>query len=393
MRKFDRSHHCVLIETPEQLESFYHRTRAVDWMAFDTEFIPERYYRSRLCLISVASPLGNFIIDVIKVPDISLFIRFIDSPGILKITHAGENDYRILTAGYNAKPQNLFDTQLSYGFLNYEYPLGLQYLVNKELNQKISKQELRSDWEKRPLTQAQLDYAARDVIYLYSLADVMERKLKRSGKLGWAMQEHLRWEQPDFFKSDPDSYYGKLPMRNLSKKQKIFMVRLHQWRTKKAQSNNCPLNEVLKSRYITTIVKNFTMGKKALLRDRTLPDNMLHQNWSVFQRLYHESITVREESILERLPDESSDDIQSQLLLDQLHLLIKMKSAEHKVSPSLVMPRKEINKLKDDPTYFPDWLESGWRKELLGDDLLRWLSRRKSIEVDMQGDICKLVMK
>jgi ribonuclease D len=381
------------VETPEQLESFYMRNRAVDWMAFDTEFIPERYYHNKLCLISVASPLGNFIIDVIKVPDISLFIRFVESPGILKITHAGENDYRILVKGYGASPHTLFDTQLAYGFLDYEYPLGLQLLAQRDLNQQISKRELRSDWEKRPLTQDQLAYAARDVAYLEPLMNVIRRKLKMSGKLGWAEEEHERWENPDYFKADPVSYYCKLPMRNLSKRQKIFMVRLHQWRSQKAQSANCPLNEVLKSRYITTIVKNFTFGKKALLQDRTLPDTMLHRNWSVFQRLYHESISIREETLLDQLPDEGSESVQLQLVMDQLHLLIKMKASARSVSPSLVAPKKEINKMKEDRNYFPPWLGEGWRKELLGEDLMEWLKKRNAIDTSIEDNTCKLVMR
>lgn len=165
----------ILIEDSTKLDLFYRDNKGVDWLAFDTEFIPERYYFNKLCLISIVTPISNYIIDVLKLSHIRPFIRLLEDPTILKITHAGENDYRILALDHHVIPRNTFDTQLSYGFLDFDYPLGLQTIVEKELKTRISKVEMRSDWEKRPLTQDQLKYAVSDVIHLYPLMNILKK--------------------------------------------------------------------------------------------------------------------------------------------------------------------------------------------------------------------------
>jgi len=212
----------TLIDTPRQMKRFYHENRHADWLAFDTEFIPERYYHSKLCLISMATEKGNYVIDVIRNPDLGPFIKLLENKHITKITHAGENDYRILRLDYNVEPENIFDTQLAYGFLDYDYPQGLQILLYKEMKLRIPKVELRSDWEKRPLSQEQLSYAVGDVVHLFALKNVLEQQLKEESKLAWASDECRRWEASDYFDTAPLDYLSQLPMQNLTRKQKIF---------------------------------------------------------------------------------------------------------------------------------------------------------------------------
>lgn len=382
----------IFIEETTKLDLFYRDNRGVDWLAFDTEFIPERYYFNKLCLISVVTPISNYIIDVLKLPHIRPFIKMLEDPAILKITHAGENDYRILTSEYHVKPRNIFDIQLSYGFLDFDYPLGLQTIVEKELKTRMNKVEMRSDWEKRPLTQEQLKYAVSDVIHLYPLMNILKKKLSQRGKLAWSLEENLRWEEPDYFSRNPAEGFAELPLRNLTKKQKIFLIRLHQWRHDEAAKSNCPLNDILKTRHITTITKSIKAGKEALLNDRTLPDHILHQYWPHFDQLYHQEISDHEHTLLENLPPPDDCSPQTQVMMELLFHLVKMKAVQHTVSPTLLLPRREINKMKAESSYFPYFLENGWRKEMLGSDLILWLKKRKHIEAVMDGYTCILKM-
>jgi ribonuclease D len=393
MSKRVKEYTWTMLETAGQLDRFYRRSKTVEWLAFDTEFIPERYYLSKLCLIPVNTEEGSYIIDVLKVGDISPFIRLVEDSRILKITHAGENDYRILMNTYGAKPRNIFDTQLAYGFLDYEYPLGLQVLVERELKHRISKLELRSDWEKRPLTSRQLDYALGDVVYLYPLMKILEQKLEKSGKREWAREENRRWENPGCFDSDPLDYFSTLPMRNLSRKQKVFLIRLHRWRRGEAEKSDRPLNEVLKTRYLKTIAKIIRGGKSALLKDRTLPNSMVSRRGAVFCQLYEQEVTGEEKALLAQLPVEEHEDPRHRVMMEMLHQLIKMKAAEHSLSPSLVLSKKELNKMKNDNHYFPARLEQGWRKTLLGGELLQWLKNRNLIDVRIDGNTCVLTMR
>jgi ribonuclease D len=388
-----KSFDWTLIETPEQLEQFYQQNKSAPWLAFDTEFIPERYYHNKLCLISVATPNGNYVIDVIKNPSIKPFIKLLESPEILKITHAGENDYQILLIDYKVRPRNIFDTQLAYGFIHYEYPMGLQFLVERELRQYITKVELRSDWERRPLAHKQLNYAVSDVAYLFPLMKVIEEKLSKEGKLDWAKEECRRWEHPDTFQVNPIDYYNNLPLRNLSKKQKLFLIRLHNWRKKEARHTNRPTTGIIKTRFLKTIVKGIAGGKNALFSDRTLPQGILKQNWHYFQQLYQQEASSEEQELLIQLPDEQYIPPDRQVVSEMLHQLIKMKAAHRSVSPNLIIPKKDINKMKSDPHYFPTFLEQGWRKKLLGQGLLEWIKKRNTIDAQMDGHTCILTMQ
>jgi ribonuclease D len=393
---FDRKPVYTVVESAEHLERFYLENKDVEWLAFDTEFIPEKYFKSKLCLISAATSRGNYILDALKIGKMNGFLRLIEDPRILKITHAGENDYQILVTDYKARPRNIFDTQLSYGFLNRDYPLGLQYLVEKELKIRMNKGELRSDWEQRPLTAEQLEYAIGDVISLYPLMKVLKRKLKRNGKLAWAKEENSRWEKPGYFTGESMeflTYLYSISMRGLNRQQKAFLLRLHRWRYEEAARRNCPLSHVLKTWLLNTIVRNVKGGKPALLKDRTIPDGIVHHYWPMFDRFYSKKPDANERELMTRVQREENDDHHRTIVMDMLYPLIKLKALDQGISPNLVLSKREMNKMKADRYYYPPGLNGGWRRELLGPDLLQWLKKRNPIDITVENNTCILKMQ
>jgi ribonuclease D len=393
---FERKPGYKVIETQTQLTQFYNRNRNTKWLAFDTEFIPEKYFKSKLCVISVATAHGNYVLDALKLEKMDEFLFMIEDPRILKITHAGENDYHLLVTDYNVKPANLFDTQLAYGFLNRDYPLGLQFLVERELKIRMNKEALTSDWEKRPLTPEQLEYAVHDVLHLYPLMKVLKRKLKKKGKLEWADEENKQWEKPHFFSGDSDDltdFLNGLSTRGLNRQQKIFLLRLHRWRYEEARKRNCPLSQVLKTWLLNTIVRGIKAGKPSLIKDRTIPNRIVNQHWKTFERLYSKKINSQERLLLERLPREENGAPYQTIAVDILYQVIKLKAIEHRISPNFVLSRKELNKIKTDRGYCPRLLDEGWRKKLLGSDLIQWIKKRNPIDITIKGDTCTLTMR
>ncbi|RMF01545.1 MAG: ribonuclease D, partial [Bacteroidetes bacterium] len=129
----------TLIENSRQLEACYEQLKDADWITFDTEFVGEKRFTTLICLIQLSSEEANFLIDPIRVEDLRPFFDLIEDPHILKITHAGENDYRLLYQQFNVLPKNVFDTQLAAGLLGYRYPSGLGKLVSAELNVQLKK--------------------------------------------------------------------------------------------------------------------------------------------------------------------------------------------------------------------------------------------------------------
>ncbi|KAA3621203.1 MAG: ribonuclease D, partial [Bacteroidetes bacterium] len=167
----------IFIEDEGALYDFYEQNKNVAWLGFDTEFVGEKRFFTRLCLVQVSTPNGHYIIDPFKVDDLQPFSDMLENPDILKITHAGDNDYRLMNSLYGTVPQNIFDTQIAAGFVGYRYPLSYGKLVEGETGRRLKKGFAVTDWERRPLGKKQLDYALLDVLPLFNLWRSLHGKL------------------------------------------------------------------------------------------------------------------------------------------------------------------------------------------------------------------------
>jgi ribonuclease D len=383
-----------LIETEEDLKDFYKENKKVSWFAFDTEFIGEKYFRHKLCLITVSSENGNYLIDTIKLNKINLFIKLINNKNITKITHSGENDYRNLVKDYGAKPKNIFDTQLSAGFLGYGYPISLQKLIESELKVKLAKLHSASDWERRPLSNDQVEYALNDVIHLGEISNLLQEKLEDLNRLDWVIEENKRFEKLSFYNVDLiDKILNSSFAFSLSQKEKVFLMRLYQWREKEAERRNCPEKKVLSPDTVKAIVQIISSGQKNFENDRRIPNPSIHKNWPVFSDLFKRSISKKEQALLALLPAKPVENSRRDILMDMLHLIIKYKAVEKKIAPELLISRKEISRMKTEKDYFPEFLNKGWRKDLLGTDLVRWLKRRDTLKIIHEKNKVILSMK
>ncbi|HLP46804.1 MAG TPA: hypothetical protein VK469_12685 [Candidatus Kapabacteria bacterium] len=384
MKKHEQDFPFTLVTTEGELNKFYTENTHAGWLAFDTEFIPEKYYKYKLCIISVATARGNYIIDALKLKNISPFIKLIENPSIVKITHAGENDYQLLVIDHNAKPQNVFDTQLANGFLQFDYPMGLQPLLQKALRVKLNKGALRSDWEIRPLSPDQCQYAVQDVVYLHPLMVALKRRLKKNGKLEWAMEENKRLENPEFYRNDPLDFLNNAQVNQFSSKQKVFLMRMHMWRHLEAEKENRPLTQVMKTGVLNTIVQKIEAGESALLKDRTLPARFIRENLDTFRRLYEDKISIHEKELLDQTPEVSTTTSRASLLVDMLHQLIKYKGLKRGVSPKLIVSSKELQVMRTDSKYIPQGFKDGWRKKMLGKELLKLLENRDDFYITIK---------
>lgn len=384
MQKYDRDYSFTMVETEGQLNRFYTENTHSGWLAFDTEFIPEKYYKYKLCVISVSTPRGNYIIDVLKQRNITPFLKLIEDPAIVKLTHAGENDYQLLVNDYKAKPVNVFDTQLSYGFLQYDYPMGLQPLLSKVLRIKLDKGALRSDWEKRPLSDEQCRYAVRDVVHLQPLMQALIRRLKKKGKLDWALEENRRLEDPEFYQNNPLDFMNTALVGKLTRQERVFLMRLHLWRHLEAEKENRPVTQILKTGVLNTVVQKISMGESGLLKDRTLPTRFIKENLDTFKRLYHKRVSPHEKELLDQVPEIPETSSRSGLLMDMLHQLIKYQGHRNGVSSKLIISGKELQMMKNDANYLPPGFKNGWRKELLGKNLLALMGNRDVFDITIK---------
>lgn len=363
------------------------------WIGFDTEFVGEKTFIPVLCLIQVVVDQHIYLIDPLKIKNLDRFLGLITDPAILKITHAGDNDYRLLNTLFGTVPQNTFDTQIAAGFVGYNYPAGFGKIVERELNVSLAKSHTVADWESRPLDPKALDYAVEDVKYLPALHHKLTHKLRRLQRESWAREENRKWESPQFYHVDPykealaNDYIHQLDFR-----EKVFLLRIYQWRRQKALEYNIPKETVLQNRHISTVLRATKDGPHAFRSNRTMPEGVWRKYLPDWQELWQNKATDAERAWINALPAPAPDDPEHEWSMELLYHFVKLQCLENEISAALLLPKGDFNKLKAGGNDFDASLLSGWRAELLGENLVRWLQQREVVKVSWQNEDCILRM-
>lgn len=371
-----------MIEDAEGLARFAANNRNIEWMCFDTEFIGEKRFLTLICLIQIGTVNGYYLIDSLKIKDLQPIIDLLVDDKVLKIVHAGDNDYRLFHTHYGILPRNTFDTQLAASFIGYKHPVGFSKLVESELGIEVSKGYTVTDWEKRPFQPKQLKYALHDVVHLYDLWKNITNELEQTGRLTWAYEEFRQLEDPATYEQDP--YREVLEsniIKSLRRREQVFLLRLMLWRTEEAQRRNHSKEMVLPSKYIGAIVRAVHSGLDALQGDRRLPGNLISKFGKQFVEMYEAPATAEEKDVLSRLPRDNSDNPKQDILMEMLDLLVRYKCLQEGISHHIVMPRNVLKKMKNDKDYFDDETFNGWRREFLGDEIVSWFKYRRNLEI------------
>jgi ribonuclease D len=382
----------TLIETPQALEDFFQAHRNLTWMGFDTEFVGEKRFTTALCLIQTISDEGLYLIDSIKLKDdLDPFLKLIEDERIEKITHAGDNDYRLLYNLYGILPRNVFDTQIAAGFVGYNYPTSFRKLVEGETGQHLKKGYAVADWEKRPFDSKALKYALDDVIPLPELHASLKQKLEDRDRTHWATEELAHLEKEAYYYKDPhhDALNSNI-MRSLKQKDRIFLLRLFAWRNATAERRDHSKEMVLPAKYISHIVRGISSGANALRQNRRIPDKLAKKYGEEFEQLYRKEATTAELDILKRLPYDSDTTPEEDVLMELLYHVIKYRCIQEDISINMVVPRQILKTIRSGEETARDAIGDGWRKEMLGGYFTEWLATAKSMDVRLHDDRIEL---
>lgn len=380
-----------LIETQHALNAFFTANQELDWMSFDTEFVGERRFQTSLCLIQVGTRHGNYLIDPMVLEDLSPLLTLIQNPDIIKITHAGENDYRLLYSLYGILPRNVFDTQIAAGFIGYKYPVAFKKLVETELRLHLKKSQTVTDWESRPFKPSQLEYALEDILPLHSLYELQKEKLQQMGRLHWALEECAALETEQYYAKDPNhEALNSQMMKTASLREQVFLLRLYAWRNQQAEQRNHSKEMVLAAKYIPVIVKGIRSGKEGLLDNRRLPDRMVQEHWHLWNKMFQLPASEEELRLIQSVPPEEEENPREEILIELLYLIIKHHCLEHGVSYALAMPRNMVRRIQEAPEQASIWFGKGWRTELFGEKFNHWMQAYKQLGIHLFEDRIEL---
>jgi ribonuclease D len=179
-------------------------------LPLDTEFARTDTYRPRLCLVQVATPGTAWCIDALAGLDTAPLWRAIAATRALKVMHAAKQDLEVLALSFGGLPGPLFDTQIAAGLLGHPPQAGYATLVEAEFGVRLDKSQTRTDWSRRPLTAAQLAYAAEDVAWLPDLARLLRERLAAMGRLAWAEEESAALLDPALYGVRPERAFDRL---------------------------------------------------------------------------------------------------------------------------------------------------------------------------------------
>ncbi|MFM7292723.1 MAG: ribonuclease D [Planctomycetia bacterium] len=243
------------VTTDSQLARLVERLAAHDHVAFDTEFVSEHTYRSQLCLIQVAAPGLLAVIDTLAVRELDPFWRLLTSLGRTTVVHAGREEMGFILHAIGERPAKLFDVQLAAGLVDHDYPAGYAALVRRLLKVQTNKAETRTDWRRRPLSDAQLDYALDDVRHLEKMWRKLERMLETTGRIAWMQAEMAAW-QDEVAESFTRKRWRRVSgLSGLSRRELAVARELWHWRDAVAEQRNMPPKRVLRDDLLVELCK------------------------------------------------------------------------------------------------------------------------------------------
>ena len=239
-----------LIDEPSQLKEleplFQQLSDTGATVSVDTEFLREKTYNAKLCLVQIGIGEHQYCIDVLAIDDLSLLVNLLADTKILKLFHAARQDMEVLYQTFGIMPKPIFDTQLAAAFCGADMQVGYGGMVLDELGVDLPKTQSRTDWTKRPLSAEQVEYAGDDVAYLESLYLKSRASLLEQGKLAWFEQEIESYYDPDLYVIDPELAYKRLSGGGFKLKQQYVLKDLATWRERSAQQKDIPRTWVLR---------------------------------------------------------------------------------------------------------------------------------------------------
>jgi ribonuclease D len=384
-----------IVENNEDLAAFLAELAGAPYLALDTEFLRDQTYYPKLCLIQVAAPGVEGIIDPLAPGlDLKPFYELIARPDIVKVLHAARQDIEIFYLQGGVLPDPLFDTQIAAMVCGFGDAASYETLARKVAHVEIDKSARFTDWSHRPLSKRQLEYALADVTHLRVIYEWMKARLEKTGRYGWVAEEVANLQDPALYKLDPELAWKRLKPRSSNKRFLAVLASLAAWREREAQARDIPRGRVLKDEALTEIAAHPPETPEALERVRAVPKGFAN---SRLGKGLNEAITAGmsaeppDGAILEHKQRRRREP--SAAVVDLLKTLLRLRAESAGVAPRLIANAEDIEKLAAEEDDGVIALQ-GWRGEVFGKDAIALrkgdlaiaLENGEAVVVELEGE-------
>jgi ribonuclease D len=356
-----------LIQDESALHHLCERLRAQPWIALDTEFMRQRTYYARLCLVQVATPELIACVDTVVLGDIAPLLDVIYAPQVLKVIHSARQDLEVFADIRGAPPRPVFDTQIAAALCGEDEQIGYAALVESITGHKLPKLHTRADWEARPLSPEQLRYAEDDVRYLREVYVVLARRLAELGRDTWLAEECAALTDARLYRNDPQEAYRRLKQGYaLPEAAQPRLRELAAWRERTAQRKNLPRGWIASDAALLETARAAPSSVEALGRIPGMGGALARQ-WSAEVLAAVRRGSAHGPARLWQEPQRL--DHQQQVLYERLQERVQACAARVGIRPALLAPRRELLKLVAGDS--SGMLARGWRRALIGEELLQ----------------------
>lgn len=355
----------IWVDSDEKLNHMLSALSDKYLLAVDTEFIRTNTFYPKIALIQISDGTQCFLVDVLAFRDFEGLKQLMEDPSRTLIFHACAEDLEVLEHGLNIIPDNIFDTQIAAGIANVGYSMGYARLVHRLFEVELDKQETRSDWLARPLTDRQIEYAAYDVAYLHSMYGILTTMLSEQERQAWFEEESLAVYTLVSDRKNTQDYHRKVKGAwKLGNESLTALKRLCDWREVTARSLDKPRSHVVKDNSLLEIARRMPVVLTEMQGIDDLYGGTIKRHGNA---LLQEVSIARHDQPLQRLPEPLSKSVSAVMKAMRVGLNALAEGIE--LPQEFLSNKKELESIvrsaSEGSCVWPDRLNAGWREGLV----------------------------
>lgn len=370
-----------LITTTKELAAACTRLAAHPFVTVDTEFLRETTYYPQLCVVQMASSDEAVVVDALASGiDLAPFFELMLDERIVKVFHAGRQDIEIVWHRAGLIPHPIFDTQVAAMVLGYGDSISYDQLVQRITGDTLDKSQRFTDWTRRPLHQAQVDYAITDVTHLRDVYLKLLADLEKRGRAGWVSEEMDVLTSPDTYRMDPENAWQRLRTRLRKPKDLAVLIEIAAWREREAKARDVPRGRVLKDDLLADIALHAPTSIERLASLRSLPKGFERSKWGqeivevVKRGLARDPKTLPAIERQRSVPNGGAT-------VELLKVLLRMTAERHGVAAKVIATVDDLEDIAADDDANVRAL-TGWRRELFGEKALKLKQGRLALALE-----------
>lgn len=359
-----------VITSNDDLKALCERLSKSEYVTVDTEFLRDKTYYSKLCLIQIADDHEYHAIDPLAGSlDLTPFYDLMENQSVVKVFHAAKQDIEIFVHQAGIVPNPLFDSQIAAMVCGFGDSIGYEKLVTSLCNEQLDKSTRFTDWSRRPLTERQINYALGDVTYLRTIYKKLKEKLEQSGRENWLKEEIAELTDKETYIIHPEEAWKRIKIRNSNRRFNALVRKIAEWRENQAQSRNLPRNRVMRDEVLLELCAVRPQHTNALTSIRGLGANFASSKGgkSVISTI-QEVMALPDDQlpVISRKPPPSQN---TDPIVELLKVLLKLVCKKENVAPKLLANVQDLEKIAEDDQADVKALK-GWRYEIFGKDAI-----------------------